>query len=74
MLYYVWNIIISRLKAIFGEQQEGTAIYCPVFLWIKNKFQKDLQYFPKRWLKYVREVFALFDTKKIQGPQFYAIV
>lgn len=36
----------------------------------KTEIMKELQYVPKIWLKYVDDVFGLFNTKKVNIHDF----
>jgi hypothetical protein len=69
---------IFQFKGIFYEQNEGTAMGNSLSPFIADlfmsRFEKDLQseldYFPKVWLRYVDDIFAIFDTNICQIDDF----
>lgn len=62
----------------FFEQHEGTAMGNSLSPFLANLFmsrfecdlKKENQFFPRIWLRYVDDVFAIFDTKKSKIEEF----
>ena len=69
---------IFQLNGSFYEQQEGTAMGNSLSPFLANlfmsRFEKDLEssgeYFPRVWLRYVDDIFAIFDTKNCNIDDF----
>ena len=60
------------------EQHEGTAMANPLSPFIANLFMRkfeieikeEFEYFPRKWLRHVDDIFAVFDTEVADMDQF----
>jgi hypothetical protein len=59
---------IFQINDKFYQQNEGTAMGNSLSPFIADlfmsRFEKELEYFPSVWLRYVDDIFAIFDTNK----------
>ena len=71
-----------QINGKFFEQLEGTAMGNCLSPFIANLFMSRFEtnvkskapYFPKTWVRYVDDIFAIFDTKKCSVQDFLLVL